>query len=303
MVCKMKLKKSIVLGANGYLGLHLAHYINNYGIETEALDSVLKETGSVVRCKKANILDIFDLQQIDWNVDYVFHFAGLTGTYNGFDEYPEYIKVNETGLLNVLTSIRNSPYRPHLIFPSTRLVYKGSERPILEDAPKEAKTVYAANKIANELLIEAYRNAFNIDYTIFRICVPYGNIFGTNYSYGTIGFFIDQARKHGLIKLYGDGSLRRTFTHVQDVCNQIITVSLKEISKGEIYNIAGENYSLKEVALLIAQKYGAKVEFTNWPEMDLKIESGHTVFDSQKIDTVLRNSLSTRFSRWVNNLK
>jgi len=299
----MKLKKSIVLGANGYLGLHLAHYMSNYGIETEVFDSVSKETGSTVHCKLVNILDMLDLQRIDWNVDYVFHFAGLTGTYNGFDRYPEYIKANEAGLLNVLTSIRNSPYRPHLIFPSSRLVYKGSEIPIVEDAPKEAKTVYAANKIACELLLEAYRNAFDIGYTIFRICVPYGNIFGTNYSYGTIGFFIDQARKHGLIKLYGDGSLRRTFTHVQDVCNQIITVSLKEISKGEIYNIEGENYSLKEVALLIAEKYGAKVEFTDWPEMDLRIESGHTVFDSKKINAIIQRSLSMKFSNWVNDLK
>ncbi|MBK6876269.1 MAG: hypothetical protein IPG99_07415 [Ignavibacteria bacterium] len=38
-------------------------------------------------------------------------------------------------------------------------------------------------------MIEAFSNMFEMDYTIFRICVPYGNKFGSSYSYGTIGFF------------------------------------------------------------------------------------------------------------------
>jgi UDP-glucose 4-epimerase len=37
------------------------------------------------------------------------------------------VDVNEKGLLHLLNHIRLSPYRPKIIFPSTRLVYQGAD--------------------------------------------------------------------------------------------------------------------------------------------------------------------------------
>ena len=48
---------------------------------------------------------------------------------------------------------------------------------------------------------------FHSHFTIFRICVPYGNLIDELYSYGTIGFFINRAMKGQNITIYGDGSL------------------------------------------------------------------------------------------------
>lgn len=65
-----------------------------------------------------------------------------------------------------------------------------------EDDEKETKTIYAVNKIACENLLYAYRQNFDIPYTIFRICVPFGNMFSDDYSFGTIGFL---SVKHQMI--------------------------------------------------------------------------------------------------------
>ena len=298
----MKITSCIVLGACGYLGMHLSHYLHQKGVKVMAFDTIVKNIPGI-ECEKIDITSAKDLSQVNWDVDAVFHFAGLTGTHAGFDKYDEYIKINEIGLLNVLTAIKNSGHKPRFVLPSTRLVYKGSDNPLHEDAPKEAKTVYAANKIAGELLLEAYRNAFGLDYTVFRICVPYGNMLGGSYSYGTIGFFINQCRDAGVVRLYGDGSLRRTFTHVEDLCRQIHTVTLKDSSRNLILNTAGECFSLKEVAVIVAQKYNAKVEFTPWPEKDLAIESGHTVFESSMLESLMQNALTRQFFLWINEVK
>ena len=105
-----------------------------------------------------------------------------------------------------------------------------------EDDEKETKTIYAVNKIACENLLYAYRQNFDIPYTIFRICVPFGNMFSDDYSFGTIGFFIRQASNDRRITLYGDGSIKRTFTSMHDLCKQIVEVGMERVSDGEIYN-------------------------------------------------------------------
>lgn len=299
----MDLRKCIVLGASGYLGLHLANYLHSKGVLVDCYDYNVKDTLTSIACNAIDVNDADSLKKIDWNVDAVFHFAGLTGTHASFDNYIDYIKVNEIGLLNVLNAIKNSGSKPRFILPSTRLVYKGNEAPLKEDAPKEAKTIYAANKIAGELMIEAFSNMFEMDYTIFRICVPYGNKFGSSYSYGTIGFFIKQSNEIGAIRLFGDGELRRTFTHVDDLCKQFFIVSQLDTSRNQAFNTAGETFSLKDVASLVARKYDARLEFIQWPEKDLKIESGHTVFNSEKIESIMSESLECNLVSWINELK
>lgn len=291
------------MGANGYLGLHLANYLLSKGILVDCYDYHVRDNMTSIVCNAIDINDTDLLSKIDWNVDAVFHFAGLTGTHASFDKYLDYVKVNEIGLLNVLNAIKNSGSKPRFILPSTRLVYKGNEAPLKEDSPKEAKTIYAANKIAGELMIEAFSNTFGMDYTIFRICVPYGNKFGSSYSYGTIGFFINQSREKGVIRLFGDGELRRTFTHVDDLCRQFFFVSQLDASRNQTFNTAGETFSLKDVASLIARKYDASLEFVQWPEKDLKIESGHTVFDFKKIESLMNTPSEYGLVSWIGNLK
>lgn len=268
--------KIAVIGANGYIGKHLVYYLEMKGCEVAKYDLFGED------CIKCNLSDRADVDKIDLNVDFVYMFAGKTGTYDGFDDYSTYLASNDVALLNLLDSIRKSEYRPKVIFPSSRLVYKGVERALKEDDEKESKTIYAVNKIACEGYLAAYANSFNIPYTIFRICVPFGNMFSTDYSFGTVGFMIKQA-KVGEITLYGDGTMRRTLTSMEDLCFQIYEAAKRPESNNQIYNIGGNTYMLKEVAEIVAAEYGASIKYIPYPERDLKIESGSTFFDYDKI--------------------
>ena len=229
-------------------------------------------------------------------------FAGLTGTFAGFDSYEKYFKINELGLLNLLDAIRKSEFRPKVVFPSTRLVYKGSDKPIKENDEKETKTLYAVNKLACEGILYAYKQSFDIPYTIVRICIPYGNLLSTDYSFGTVGFFIRQAKAGNAIPLYGSGYIKRTFTHIEDLCYQVVNVAMKEESNGEIYNIGGQKLSLREVAEFIAQKFGSKVVTVEWPERDLRIESDNTYFDDSKIRSLLKLSEYKQFDEFTKDI-
>ena len=134
------------------------------------------------------------------------------------------------------------------------MVYKGYDKPLKEEGEKESKTIYAANKIACEGYLQAYHDSFDIPYTVFRICIPYGNLLSTDYSFGTVGFFIKQAKAGNDITLYGGGNIKRTFTHMEDLCFQIVEGAMKNESDGQIYNVGGETLSLKQAAETIASQ-------------------------------------------------
>lgn len=276
--------KIAIIGTNGYIGKHLVFYLQRMGMTPMCYDIQKEEHENY---KKVDLTYKESVATIDLNVDYIFMFAGLTGTYAGFDKYETYNAINEIGLLNLLDAIRKSEYRPKVIFPSTRLVYKGLDKALKEGDEKETKTIYAVNKLACEGLLQAYKASFDIPYSVFRICIPYGNLLSTDYSFGTVGFFIKMAKAGKDITLYGGGTIKRTFTHMEDLCYQVVEGAFNPDSNGEIYNIGGETFSLRDAAEIIAAKFGTNVVDIPWPERDLRIESDHTYFDDTKIRTLL----------------
>lgn len=279
------MKKIAVIGSKGFIGKHIVWYLQQQGYTNiSCYDCIESEEANYT---KIDITDLESVKQIQLEVDYLFLFAGLTGTYAGFEKSDAYLDINERGLLYLLDYIRKSEYRPKIIFPSTRLVYKGVDKPLKEEDEKETKTVYAVNKLACEGYLYAYRQSFGIPYTVFRICLPYGNLLEGDYSFGTIGFFRKMASQSKDITLYGGGTMKRTFTHIADICKQIVGVSMMEQSDGEIYNVGGETYSLREAAEMVAKLFGTNVVSTPWPEKDLRIESGDTYFDDTKIRQLL----------------
>lgn len=279
------MKKVSLIGARGYIGKHLEWYLQQKGYEVYSYDIIEDETPNYCRC---DVSKREELDKVNLDVDFVYMFAGLTGTRVGFDEYEAFTQINEMGLNHLLDAIKSSPYRPHVIFPSSRLVYKGIENALREDDEKESKTIYAVNKIACENLLYAYSNFYDIPYTIYRLCVPFGNMLAKDYSFGTVGFFIKQARSNGKITLYGDGQIKRTFTSMEDICRQIEIAAGCPESKNQVFNLGGQVLSLGEAANIIAEKFNASVTYIPFPEADAKIESGSTYFDSSKIEKLTK---------------
>lgn len=299
-----KQQSCTILGANGYIGRHLTYYLNQRGFKVFAYDMQAKRNPNIPDTVSYKQFDICNnYEHVKFDVDYLFVFSGITGTKKGFEQYRTFIEVNEIGLLNILSKVKDMERKPKIIFPSTRLVYKGVEQPLMEEAEKEGKTIYAVNKLACERYLKMYANCFGIRYTAYRICVPYGNQFDGEFSYGTVGAFLNRAKSGGTITLYGDSSIRRTLTHVISICQQIADSMIMAESDNNIYNIAGETFSLKEIAKRIASVYGTPVTYIPWNDMDWKIESGSTEFDGRKIESMISVDKQWKFDKWVEEIE
>ena len=298
--------KAIVVGSNGYLGQNLTIDLLNRGVHLACYDihgaGALKEQAHRFSYQSLDITDEQAVQAVDWSADAVYFLAGLTGTRASIEKASFYVGTNELGLIHTLDAMAKQGVHSRILFPSTRLVYKGAPNPLKEDDEKEFKTVYALNKFCCEQLLKIYSVHYGIPYTVFRICVPYGNLGDVPFSYGTIGFLMKQAET-GTITIFGDGSQRRTFTHVGDIGEIMFRCLSDRQTENDFYNIGGENYSLWQAAEWIAMVRPATIRCRDWPAMDLALESGDTVFDSRKLDQLLSYRYQYRLLDWLDSLR
>ncbi len=287
--------KIAVIGANGYLARNFIFSCKNK--QDILLDAYGYEDCHIDGYQNYGTIDIFskeDMKIVVSNHDIIYFFTGKTGTLQGFEQHDEFLDLNIRSLVNLLDAAKEFNPFVKIVFPSTRLVYEGSEVALKEDAKKRFLTPYALQKFMCEQYLEMYKNLYGIIYSIARICVPYGSNVGNVVSYGTIGFFIKQIQENGIIKLFGDGHQKRTFTHINDLCSDLYYLGTTRLCDNQIYNIGGETLSLRELANLIINKFGGTVVCIEWPEQAQKIESGSTVFDSSKLDDLTGQYVKTR---------
>ncbi len=296
------MKKIAIIGANSYIARNLLFLFQNSNeyFEIKLYDKADSHADYASNYVSIDMMSTESVRGIDLDCDAIFMFVGKTGSANGFDDFNTFIDINEKTLLNLLNEYRRQNSKAKIIFPSTRLVYKGKEGKLKEEDEKEFKTIYAINKYACEQYLEQYNRVFGVRYCIFRICIPYGTMIKNASSYGTAEFMLSKAMKGENITLYGGGSVRRTLTYMGDLCNALIEGALSDACINDVYNIGGEDYSLKEMAELIAGKYGVGTEYVSWPEVAWKIESGDTVFDDSKLLRILCLNYKMSFYNWIN---
>ena len=86
--------KCSIIGANGFIGKHLDYYLSQMGAEIHCYDI---QDNTNQRYHKVDITNPLSVLEISLDVDYVIMLAGLNGTHVGFDQYSQFIDVNEKG--------------------------------------------------------------------------------------------------------------------------------------------------------------------------------------------------------------
>ena len=298
----MNCKKIVIIGCNSYIARNLIYVLKNRFPSATLLlyDYQENQFDGYENYHQVNTLSLQSVCEIDFHCDFIFVFTGKTGTMSSFDSPCDYVDINEKSLLNILIAYRKKHSDAVVVYPSTRLVYKGTASPIKEEAEKDFKTIYSISKFACENYLRQFNCVYGVKFIIFRICVPYGSLIDNASSYGTCEYMLQKARNGEKIVLYGTGEQRRTFTFIEDVCNVLIDGSLHNECLNNIFNVGGEALSLVEVALMIDSFFHNGVDFVPWPKEQYLIESGDTVFDDRKISKILKCSRTKTFKEWIN---
>jgi len=203
--------------------------------------------------------------------DYVFLAAAKVGGIGANSEQPaDFIYDN----LMIQTNIIDAAYRngvKKLLFLGSSCIYpKLPEIPITEDqlltSPLEpSNDAYAIAKIAGVKMCQAYRKQYGFN----AIALMPTNLYGPNDSFdinsghvlpSLIAKFHGSLDKseHWIVNLWGDGSPKREFLHVDDLAEAAYTC-MEKYDDGEIINVGtGEDVTIEELSETISSVVGYK---------------------------------------------
>lgn len=283
------MKRIAVIGSESFLARNFIRYTEQrYGEEERELllyDRAEKTVNPAHLYHQIDFEDFESVRQIDFKADVLMIFIGKTGTIQGFENYEQFVKVNEIIFLHILRAYVEAMSASLIIYPSSRLLYKSNEEGLVDEkAELEMRSIYAVTKYAAEKYLEIYRNVYGVRFVILRICTPFGTLLEDFGNYGTFEIFEKQAQNEKKIRIFGDGNQRKTFTHMLDVCKAFDLIIEKGVTDWDNYNLGGKEMPLRSIVQNIAKKNHVPIEKVEWPELYYKVDGGTIVFDSSRFD-------------------
>ena len=216
---------------------------------------------------KGDVNDYNDISTIMtmFSFDYVFHYAAVVGVQRTLGN-PVKVLRDLDGLRNILNLAKNTGVK-RIFFSSSSEVYgEPIEFPQHEHTtPLNSRLTYAVVKNMGESFLRAYKQEFNLDYTIFR--------FFNTYSYNqtsdfVVPRFINAALQNNVINIYGDGRQTRTFCHIDDNIETAIKIMEGGLLVNDIVNIGNdEEYSILELAKQIIKLSGSTSKIVHLPPL------------------------------------
>jgi UDP-glucose 4-epimerase len=264
--------KSLVTGAAGFLGSHVARHLLADGHEVVALDDLSGGFADNIpdgaRFERASVTDhdriaaLFEAE----GFDYVYHLAAYAA--EGLSHFIRRFNYtnNVIGSVNLINeSVRHEVER--LIFTSSIAVYGTNQLPMSEDLVPEPEDPYGIAKYAVELDLRAAHEMFGLEYTIFR---PH-NVYGEHQNIGdryrnVVGIFMNQVMQGQPMTIFGDGRQTRAFSYVDDVAPQIARCPAVERTAGEVFNVGADRpYTVLELAQVVARAFDVEPEVEHRP--------------------------------------
>lgn len=287
-------KRILIIGGFGFLGRNLyQHLIRSGYSEVNIMSNVRLSPDDPFqdifksRLYHGSINSMQVLEQAIKDHEVIFSFAGISGAAGSFTTPFEDVHVNLEGHLNVLEACRRKGSEMKIIFPSTRLVYgKPLSLPVNESHPLNPQSFYAIHKNTAEYYYQLYSRISPLKTVIFRISNPYGfNYNPEAMAYSILNQFIYKAIKGEAIQVYGDGTQKRDYFHINDLSSLMEEAIRNEALCGNIYNVgSGTANSLIEVVKTIQKLIpGTSYQQVEWPSLEKKIETGDYYSDISKI--------------------
>ena len=258
----MSTMKVTVTGGAGFIGSHLAAGLVGDGHEVVVLDDLSTGDAASVhpdaRLVAADVCDAGAVLEAVAGAEVVFHLAAHRAIARSIDDPAGTDRANSQGTVTVLQASVEAGVR-RVVYASSSSVYGDvAVTPVREDAPPAPVSPYAVSKLAGE----HYCRVFGAIHGIETVALRYFNVYGpgqpSDGRYATvIPLFLDALLSGRRPIVFGDGSLARDFTYVDDVVAATVAAASAPAATGRIYNVgAGRPYSLLELLEVLGSLTG-----------------------------------------------
>tara|TARA_B100002052_G_C15884817_1_gene601062 strand:+ start:3484 stop:4443 length:960 start_codon:yes stop_codon:yes gene_type:complete len=248
------MKKVLVTGSSGFIGMHLCLDLLNDGYVVKGIDNMNDYYDVSLKKARLNLLsdynnftfnkiDISNQQDIErvfnqFKPEKVVNLAAQAGVRYSIVNPHAYIQSNIVGFLNIIEACRHYDVKG-LIYASSSSVYGGNKKtPFSVDHRVDKPiSIYAASKKSNELIAHAYSHLYNLNTTGLRFFTVYGPWGRPDMA---MYIFTDKISNGKKVPVFNHGKMQRDFTYIDDIINGI-RASIEKNYSCEIFNL-GNNH-------------------------------------------------------------
>lgn len=256
------MSKSLITGAAGFIGSHVARHCLQAGHEVIALDDLSggfeDHVPEGVTFIKGSVTDeqfIHDLFA-EHTFDYVYHLAAYAA--EGLSHFIRRYNYNTNlvGSINLVNEAVKQKVKC-FVFTSSIAVYGKGQLPMTEEMTPVPEDPYGVSKYAVELDLKSAHEMFGLNYVIFR---PH-NVYGENQNIGdkyrnVIGIFMNQIMQGKQLTVFGDGTQTRAFSYIDDVAIPIANSVAIPAAYNQVFNIGADKpYTVNELAEVVCKEF------------------------------------------------
>ncbi len=241
--------KALITGAAGFIGSHLSERllqegwtvvgIDNFddfydpGIKRGNIENCLK--GDNFRLVEADIRDNTAMNRVvGEGFDIIVHLAAKAGVRPSIEQPLLYADVNINGTTILLEAAKKQKI-DKFIFASSSSVYGNNKKvPFSEDDNVDFPiSPYAATKKAGELICHTYHHLWGISISCLRFFTVYGPRQRPDLAIHKFATLIEQDKP---IPVFGDGSMMRDFTYIDDIIDGTVS-AMGKCNGFHVYNL------------------------------------------------------------------
>ena len=176
-----------------------------------------------------------------------------------------YQRTNVGGTLALLEAARQFPIKRFLLISSSTVYGHPAVAPFVEDAPLgRPLSPYGASKRSAEIFGMTYFQLHQVPVVCLRPFSVYGPRLRPDLALSIWTEAIATGKK---LPLFGDGTVRRDFTHVSDICAGLIAALERPNLAGEVINLGHDQpIALRQVIGVLEEAVGAKAIIDPQPE-------------------------------------
>ncbi len=262
------MSRILVTGGAGFIGSHLVDALVGRGdsvVVVDNLSSGREENLARVRDRiefvRGDIRDLDLIRSLTRGCDHVLHEAALASVPLSVDDPETTTAVNVQGTLNVLIAARDAGVK-RVVFAASSAAYGETDvTPQAENLLPAPVSPYAASKVAGELYLRVFAEAYGLQ----TVSLRYFNVFGprqnprSHYA-AVIPKFITAVLAGEPPVVFGTGRQSRDFIHVDNVVHaNLLALETPGVPGGSVFNVgAGEAYDLWTLLSVIADETGTR---------------------------------------------
>ncbi|MEF8852706.1 MAG: NAD-dependent epimerase/dehydratase family protein [Haloarculaceae archaeon] len=285
----------LVTGGAGFIGGHLAQRFVRSGHDVvvfdnfdpyydvglkehnvEAVEAAAESSDGSCTVVEGDVRDRDLTASLVAEADCVYHHAAQAGVRTDYS-FRKYHEVNVDGTLNLLEAAEDADLERFVCASSSSVYGEPRYLPYDEDHPTTPVSAYGASKLAGERYAMVHARQRGVPAVALRYFTVYGPRMRPNMA---VSNFVSRCINGDPPVVYGDGSIVRDFTYVDDVVDVNRALLTDDAADGEVLNVGSTGtITIQALAETVRDELAPDLEIEYTEGYDIDADATHANID------------------------